>query len=657
MSEAAKKKTKQKYHSNIEEYIPYAAHFDEETLITKNGELLQVIKIAGFAAEANLGGFSLRDLIRKAIQDCVKTDNFAFWIHTIRAQRDVSTEGVYKNDYAKELNEKWISKNNWRSKFVNELYLTILINGESLSIKNPRVLVDSFFSKKFVENQKASLIKSSSELNNLTNGLVKELKKFGCKKLSIFKKDGIYYSEIIGFFSKIMNLRETDIPLSISDLSLLMPTHKIIFQNNTIQVEGPTGKHFGAVFSIKEYHEITTKTVAKLLNVKANIIISQSVTFTDEQEVIKEFSEQKRIYDISGNKYMSELTDISEFYSNDKNNKNKHCQHQLIITIIEDTLKSLNTSVSVIVDLLREIGLVFIREDLFMESCYWSMLPGNFDFIKRNSYILTNKIAGLSELYNFTTGTPRNNFWGNAVTALPGMNNNPYFFNFHHENNGNLLVFSSQQDRSKIFVNFLLSQSQKFGPRIYILENGNASKNFIETLGGDYHQNPSEGNLNPENLSSIAGFDLSADQSALNIITQSILNQVNKDTRTIIAIDCILLSQESENVRQVIKNLVEKASSGNLVCLFLSTANENELVNFATNTIKLIATKIFLDNQLPYQSFCGKVDNGKELESSIKRIKEDKSEFLINRSDSSVLVKFDISDMQDFSRILFAKEK
>jgi type IV secretion system protein VirB4 len=76
------------------DFIPYAAHFSEDTLITKSGNLMQVIKITGFAYEVyEKKHLSIRASIRAAIKNHINNDSFAIWTHTIRRRKDLSLKG------------------------------------------------------------------------------------------------------------------------------------------------------------------------------------------------------------------------------------------------------------------------------------------------------------------------------------------------------------------------------------------------------------------------------------------------------------------------------------------------------------------------------------------------------------------------------------
>ena len=65
-----------------------------KTILTKNGELIQVIRISEFdpSGTENLGVEPLKEGIRAAIDKNVTNDEFGFWFHTIRRKKDLSLD-------------------------------------------------------------------------------------------------------------------------------------------------------------------------------------------------------------------------------------------------------------------------------------------------------------------------------------------------------------------------------------------------------------------------------------------------------------------------------------------------------------------------------------------------------------------------------------
>ena len=121
----------------VHDFIPYACHIDPATVITKNGELLQTIRIIGLSQD-KMGSEidDLRGIIRKAIIENVKSADFALWIHTVRRKANLDPSRRYESTFAHDVHESWCEKNYWREKYINELYITILYKGESFNLRD-----------------------------------------------------------------------------------------------------------------------------------------------------------------------------------------------------------------------------------------------------------------------------------------------------------------------------------------------------------------------------------------------------------------------------------------------------------------------------------------------------------------------------------------
>lgn len=485
------KKSERKYQSEVEEFIPYAAHYDEDTIITKNGELMEVIKITGFNFETIREGEDnispLRAIIRETIMKHVGTNEVAVWIHTMRRKRNIATSGDIEQGFCKDLHDNWVGRNGWDKQYVNELYITFLGEGENINITDPRVLVRSLKPEKELKKRYEALVRSAQKLDAVTRKVMKDLSKFGAKKLTVYQKEGVYYSEILGFISKLMNMKEIELPLEPIDLSQLLPANRVVFQYNVVQVEEKDQKHYGAILSVKEYQEVTVTEIDKFLQLPVQFMVSQAFNFVNKAEAVAALEDQKKIYDLSGSKFMADISGVTELVSG-SDKPTEYGQHQIVITVLEDTVKEMQKALSVVVDSLRELGVVFVREDLYLEDCYWSQLPGNFDFLRRQTYIPTNKLGGYASLYNFPAGKMKDNHWGSAVTVFRTAHNTPYFFNFHYGSNGNTALIGPAGAGKTVLLNFLVSEAQKFKGRTFYFEQSNRSEIFVQASGGKYNK-------------------------------------------------------------------------------------------------------------------------------------------------------------------------
>ena len=468
-------------------FVPYGCHIDPHTILTKNGNLLQTFKITGFNFEiVGKEQVSLRRTLRTSLREHLPNASFAVWIHTIRRKKNLSLEATYENDFCKSLDDAWHSLHDWSQKFVNELYITILTESKSYKPSKLSNIV-KILNFSILKKVELNFIKNNlKKLNNVTDKILNDLQDFGAHKLTLVKHDGIYYSEILRFLGKIINLEESDVKVQEKDLSVTLPYCRIAFGKNALEVIDENRKHYAAIFSIKEYSELSLSSLDKFLQLPVEFIVTQTLDFINSDEAIKEFKYQHQILQISKDIKFEEISGIQEIMDADHHKETDYGEQQLTLMILADTQGELDKSIKKTVKIFCNYGLSIVREDIFMENCYWSQLPGNFSYITRRKPINTERIGGFASLTNFPAGKLTNNKWGDSVTVFYTQNQTPYFFNFHYGNNGHTLVIGPYGTGKTVLLNFLLTQATKFNYKLFYIDFFNSSKIFVKALGGKY---------------------------------------------------------------------------------------------------------------------------------------------------------------------------
>lgn len=487
---AAKKDNNTRTEVRSQDFIPYACHYDDHTLITKNGELMQVIKITGFSFESvkedKTHILDLRSAIRKAVAESIKTNNFSIWFHTIRRKRSLAPGGDYLEGFARELNQAWDKKHDWENKFTNELYISILIEGEPLKPKDPKIFLRNLYFKQEFAQRTAFFENAAKNLETVANSLCEKLSGFGAKRLGIYKNEGIYYSEILGFLGKIINLKEVPVALDIKDISDTLSTHSLLFGFNVLEVNGETGRHFGTMITIKEYHEISTKQIDTFLQLPITFVITETFDFVNNKKALSYFEGQYRLQRLAGDADLMEASGLGDIIACDTGSPTDFGEHQITIMLLEDSIPKLEEEVQRTVSSFRELGVMVVREDIFMEDCYWAQLPGNFEFIKRMAPINTKRIGGYASLYNFPAGKLKGNYWGSALTVFYTAAGTTYFFNFHYHDNGHALIVGPFGAGKTALMNFLVSEAMKYRPKLFFFDQQRGGEIFIRALGGKY---------------------------------------------------------------------------------------------------------------------------------------------------------------------------
>lgn len=476
--------------SDVEEidFIPYACHYNADTILTKNGELMQTIKIVGFSFElVDSEGVDLRDTIRQAVHDGLISDDFAVWFHTIRRRKNLSVGGTYQETFPKYVHDVWNKRHDWEHKYTNELFITVVRDGETGSIRNPQRFMRALFTHRDVSEREKHLAQMHAELNAAVNRMLQRLQSYGAHKLSTYQKKGVHYSEPLRFLGKILKLHEEEMPLADMDASHQLATHDVAFGFDAMEVRAPDGKRrFGAMLTIKEYKELSLAAIDEFLQLPEEFIVTQSMDFINHAKAYKAFKYQHYIIGLSKDEKFANISGLQDIIDSDHGQPTDYGEQQLSIFLVADDMKHLNRYIERTVEALNSLGIVAMREDLKLEESYWAQLPGNFPFLKRLKPINASRIGGFANISNLPAGKADENYWGPAVTVFNTAANTPYFFNFHINDVGHTTIIGPYGAGKTVLLNFLLSEARKFNNKLFFFDQDHGAEIFIRALGGRY---------------------------------------------------------------------------------------------------------------------------------------------------------------------------
>jgi len=501
-----------------EDFVPYACHYDEHTILTKNGHLLQTIRISGFSEKVTDKKANLQELIRQAILDNIHDSKYAIWIQTVRRKNNLDPPSHYNSVFAKDIHDSWCQKNFWKDKFVNELYVTILHVGLSFD-RLAKISLASFSLLKKINTDYLSTAKG--ELDTVVASMLKVLEVFGATRLSVKLDKAGARSELLEYFNKLINLQEARVDLPIQDLSKSLINSYINFDSNNFQVTN-NKKHYASIFSIKDYQDQSLKLIENFMKLPQEFIVTQTLNFVDGNKAKESFANLDKMLKISEDEFLRRVSGLARMMDENKGGDTGFGNQQLTIMLIANDKESLEIANANTAKQFAKMGIIIVREDLNMESCYWSQLPGNFTFINRNNFISTNKMGGFASLHNSPKGRLDNPF-GSAVTLFRRNDGTPYLFNFHDSNNnGNSLIIGPDSSYKRLLFNFLMTFSTKYQPKIFLIDTEKKSEITFRAIGGKYLNlqdvkiNPFALEDNKKNRTFLKLFLSSASDRALN---------------------------------------------------------------------------------------------------------------------------------------------
>lgn len=465
------------------DFVPYACLFDENTLATKNGELIQIIKITGLGFDAQHQR-DLRGVIRSAIQQCLPDESYALWLHTLRRRQQLVAPSHFPDKFSAAVDNGWSETHPASASFVNELYITVVKAGQSAQLKRLDQIMQSLAPRREAANRNAFLEQSQRELSQTVKRLLQPLQPYGARLLSVVERQGIYYSEQMEFIEKLINLEERPMQVPMRDLSQVLTSGEVTFGHNAMEVRTAEGhRRFACILTIKEYKESTLAGIDKFLDIPCELIVTQCFDFVGGDAARKDYEKQARYLNISGDRELADWIEISRLQTAG-NAPRAFGEQQTTLFLIAASVKQLESNVRMVQKSLSRIGMVAVREDLRFEECYWAQLPGNFPFITRKHSVDTQHLAGFATVQTQPMGNPTGSPWGPPVSVLTTVQDLPYFFNFHRENSAHTIVIGRPKSGRTSVTHFLLAQARRLKLNAWYIDVHGRGTPTMQAMGG-----------------------------------------------------------------------------------------------------------------------------------------------------------------------------
>ena len=468
-------------------HLPYARHIDGHTIETRDGLLMQFVRLRGLLFEtADTDEINYRKRLRDAMLQAIGSSRFAIYHHIVRRRVEVGLEGRFEDAFSAKLNVMWQQRLSQRHLYINDLYLTLVRR----PLQGRIGLLDGL--RNMLSRNPADVSHSLPELRQLdtaSEALIAALGSYEPTRLSVYESEGGLYSEPIEFLSTLFNGENRSIRLPTQDIGAYIPDRRISFGQEAIEL-GPSGlteRSYLGIISIKDYPGQTNPGMFdELLRLPFELMVSQSFGFVERQMALGRMNLTLRRMSSAEDEALSLRADLSNAKDDVAAGRAGFGEHHMTISIRGASPAEVDAGAAEAQAALADLGVISVREEVALEPAFWAQFPGNFKYIARRGLVSTGNFAGLASAHNFALGQPDGNHWGEAVTLFETTAAGPYFFNFHQGDLGNFTVIGPSGSGKTVVLNFLLAQARKYDPRIIFFDKDRGSELFIRAIGGRY---------------------------------------------------------------------------------------------------------------------------------------------------------------------------
>ncbi len=466
--------------------LPYAAQIDDLTILTRDGLLLQVIKLDGLPFEtADTDELNYRKTLREGALRTLANSRFAIYHHIIRREVSPQLTGEFDDAFSRSLDETWRRRLASRKLYVNELYITLVRR----PLQGQAGLLQRLAQGPSRRPGAAARASEMRELDAARESLIATLAPYGARALTVIDTLAGPCSEALRFLSSLYNGDDAPVVLPDGDVGHYLPYRRASFGADAFELSsgGRMDRSFGALISIKEYPPQTAPGMLDdLLRLPCELTVSQSFGFVDRQVSLGRMNmalRRMRSADDDAASLKRELVDAKDEVAA---GRAAFGEHHLSVLVRAPTLRDLDSAVAEVQSAFTDMGVIAVREDVSLEATFWAQFPGNFKDIARRAVISTGNFAGFASGHNFPVGRVDANHWGDSVTVLETTSAGPYHFNFHNNDLGNFTLIGPSGSGKTVVLGFLLAQARKFNPRLVFFDKDRGAEIFLRAIGGAY---------------------------------------------------------------------------------------------------------------------------------------------------------------------------
>ncbi|MDB5973309.1 MAG: VirB4 family type secretion/conjugal transfer ATPase [Nevskia sp.] len=484
------------------QHIPYIRKVDPWTLETRNGDLVQMLKLEGKSFETeDANELDRLKTTRNTLLRALAGGEYALWQHIVRRRVQPTVGGKIPPGFAADLDRKWFGRLGERKLYVNDLYVSLVRRAPKgaagLAVRLSRALSPA----KDREQGQHERSQALKELHQQAENLGAKLAPYGARRLGTVETDFGLLSEPLRFIHHLLTGRDrpvalpgesldgylgTTVPAISLDAYLSGSTDSL--GSEAFEMRGPGWSRFGAALTIKDYGAQThAGMLDALYTLPCEAIVTQSFAFIGRATALEALAKQARIMENIDDPALSQIDEIEEARDDLASGRLVYGSHHFSVVPIVERADELDRACNEVDKRLSDLGLITVRESGgAMELARWAQLPANFAYIARPAPISSKNFAAFASLHNYAYGKPAGNQWGPAITILETVSGTPYFFNFHDGDNGNTIIVGASGSGKTALMTFLLSQALRTGARIIYFDKDRGADLFIRAVGGRY---------------------------------------------------------------------------------------------------------------------------------------------------------------------------
>lgn len=466
--------------------IPIACHYNQHTLLTKNGELLQTIKISGLVNVKNIASQNnMRNAIRSILENNLIDPNISIYMHVMRNKIGVPSLGRFESNFGLSVEQQWRIVNNYDEELINTLYITVIHRGRNNTNFIANVISSTLFNA-FTYHHFRILDKSYGVLNSFVEEFLSAIEIYDAQVLGVKRAVATsgYESELLSFFYKIVHLCDKPILLEECDASEQLADLHVAYKQDSLTISNDGEKtRYAFILTIKYPYNVESALSDRILQFPHEMMLTETVVLASTKESVVDFRQHIKVYSASHSDHITMALNLDKILNTSPGKEQRFCQQQITITLHSTDEITLQYEMEKFYQMIKETGISVIKEDVNLATVFFSQVPGNFKYLSRLSYNAVKYSCNFASIHNSKRGMYHGSKWGPPITILRSVDGTPFFFNFHYKDSGNTLIYGTNLAETKTVLRFMLSQATRLNVKHILINTSRDRSELIQSFG------------------------------------------------------------------------------------------------------------------------------------------------------------------------------
>jgi type IV secretion system protein VirB4 len=477
-------------------FVPFSSLVSENDVITRGGDYLRVWRLDGIAFECtDESQIAERHEALCSLLRNLSGGQWAVWTHRLHRVVTDSLQDPEQPGFARDLSQAYQARVGQHRLMSNELYLTLLYRPTLSRVR--RALRAAKRTREEIASAQADALRAMEERTALVGRV---LRGFGPELLGVRQQHGRSYSDVAAFLGYLVNGCWRDVPFTKCALYRTLPTARLSFGGDKLEIRHGDQRRFGALIDIKEYADAVQPGILDALLYEASEFIeTQSFSILPRREAMRALELQRDQLIASDDVVASQIADMDVALN--ELGDGQFCMgeyHYSLVVFGESVVDAGRKAAQAIGAVGESSSLQMAPVDLVADAAWFAQMPGNLQWRSRDAKLSSRAFAALASAHNFPQGKRNGNPWGEALALLRTPSGQPFYLNLHSspldEDSedkklpGNTLIIGSTGVGKTTLEMFLLTLTRKWqpAPRLVLFDLDRGCEIAIRALGGRY---------------------------------------------------------------------------------------------------------------------------------------------------------------------------